>query len=923
MRFPSEEFYLKSYEEMMEIFPGMEEAAENTNKIAERCNVEFDFSTTHLPNFDVPEGYGKFEYLEKLCNEGLEDRYDNITAEIKERLEYELGVIKSMEYVDYFLIVWDFIRYAKEKDIMVGPGRGSAVGSLVAYALKITDIDPLRYSLIFERFLNPERISMPDIDIDFCYERREEVIDYVVEKYGSDKVAQIVTFGTMAARGAIRDVGRAMNFSYKEVDFIAKRIPMELGITIKKALEMNEKLRELYETDDDVKELIDISRKVEGLPRHTSTHAAGVVISKLPITEYVPLSRNKDVITTQYNMTELEELGLLKMDFLGLRTLTVTRDAKDLIEKNYDIEIDFDNMNFDDPEVYKMFAEGNTLGIFQFESTGMRAILKEMKPDNFENIVAANALYRPGPMSQIPTYIQNKSNPNNIAYLHPKLEKILNVTYGCMVYQEQVMQIVRDIGGFSMGRSDLVRRAMSKKKMKVMEEERQYFIHGKKDKFGNLEIRGAVRNGVDEKTANQIYDLMIDFAKYAFNKSHSAAYAALAYRSAWLKKYYPVEFMAAQISSIMGSSDSVSKYIRECRRLNIEVLPPDINYSEGKFIVKEGKIRYGMAAVKNVGSAAIEEIVKIRKEKGKFESFIDFCEKVPTTVLNKRQIESLIKAGAFDSTGAKRSQLMAIYEKTIDGISKQRKNNVDGQVSLFDSNSISEKFIPRDNLPKLKEFNEKVKLNLEKEMLGIYLSGHPLSEFEEVIEEMSNTNSSELMELSHEHSVEMDRRLYDGAKITLGGIIIKKQNKVTRNNNLMAFATLEDLYGSVELIIFPNTLDKYGEIVQEDSIVFVEGKLSYKEDENPKIICERIKSINKDLKKKIYLKIEKDKSLKEEKRKIIKLIKNYPGINEVYVYVEKDDKSYKLPKKYRGDGSNKLFEVELKDILGKDNVVIK
>lgn len=923
MRFPSEEFYLKSYDEMMEIFPGMEEAAENTNKIAERCNVELDFSTTHLPNFDVPEGYGKYEYLEELCNEGLEDRYDEITDEIKERLEYELGVIKSMEYVDYFLIVWDFIRYAKEKDIMVGPGRGSAVGSLVAYALKITDIDPLRYSLIFERFLNPERISMPDIDIDFCYERREEVIDYVVEKYGSDKVAQIVTFGTMAARGAIRDVGRAMNFSYKEVDFIAKRIPMELGITIKKALEMNEKLRELYETDDDVKELIDISRKVEGLPRHTSTHAAGVVISKLPITEYVPLSRNKDVITTQYNMTELEELGLLKMDFLGLRTLTVTRDAKELIEKNYDIEIDFDNMSFDDPEVYEMFAEGNTLGIFQFESTGMRAILKEMKPDNFENIVAANALYRPGPMSQIPTYIQNKSNPNNIAYLHPKLEKILNVTYGCMVYQEQVMQIVRDIGGFSMGRSDLVRRAMSKKKMKVMEEERRYFIHGKKDKSGNLEIRGAVRNGVDEKTANQIYDLMIDFAKYAFNKSHSAAYAALAYRSAWLKKYYPVEFMAAQISSMMGSSDSVSKYIRECRRLNIEVLPPDINYSEGKFIVKEGKIRYGMAAVKNVGSAAIEEIVKIRKEKGKFESFIDFCEKVPTTVLNKRQIESLIKAGAFDSTGAKRAQLMAIYEKTIDGISKQRKNNVDGQVSLFDSNSISEKFIPRDNLPKLKEFNEKVKLNLEKEMLGIYLSGHPLSEFEEVIEEMSNTNSSELMELSHEHSVEMDRRLYDGAKISLGGIIIKKQNKVTRNNNLMAFATLEDLYGSVELIIFPNTLDKYGEIIQEDSIVFVEGKLSYKEDENPKIICERIKSINKDLKKKIYLKIEKDKNLKEEKRKIVKLIKNYPGMNEVSVYVEKDDKSYKLPKKYRGDGSNKLFEVELKEILGNDNVVIK
>ncbi len=923
MRFPSEEFYLKSYEEMIEIFPGMEEAAENTNKIAERCNVELDFSTTHLPNFDVPENFGKYEYLEKLCREGIEERYDKISDEINNRLEYELDIIKDMDYVDYFLIVWDFIRYAKENDIMVGPGRGSAVGSIVAYALKITDIDPLKYNLIFERFLNPERVSMPDIDIDFCYERREEVIDYVVEKYGDDKVAQIVTFGTMAARGAIRDVGRAMNFGYKEVDFIAKKIPMELGITIKKALEMNDKLRELYETDDDIKELIDISRKVEGLPRHTSTHAAGVVISKLPITEYVPLSRNKDIITTQYNMTELEELGLLKMDFLGLRTLTVTRDAKDLIEKNHDIEIDFDDMSFDDAEVYKMFAEGNTLGIFQFESTGMRAILKEMKPDNFENIVAANALYRPGPMSQIPTYIQNKSNPKNISYLHPKLEKILNVTYGCMVYQEQVMQIVRDIGGFSMGRSDLVRRAMSKKKMKVMEEERQYFIHGKKNENGNLEIRGAVRNGVDEKTANQIFDLMIDFANYAFNKSHSAAYAALAYRSAWLKKYYPVEFMAAQISSIMGNSDSVSKYIRECRRLDIEVLPPDINYSEGKFIVKNGKIRFGLAAVKNVGAGAIEEIVRIRKEKGKFESFIDFCEKVPTTVLNKRQIESLIKAGAFDSTGANRSQLIAIHEKTIDGISKQRKNNVEGQVSLFDSDNFTQKYIPKDNLPKLKEFNEKVKLNLEKEMLGIYLTGHPLSEFEEVIEEMSNTNSSELIELSQEHSVEMDKRLYDGAKVSIAGIIIKKQNKVTRNNNLMAFATLEDLYSSVELIIFPNTLDRYSEIIQEDNIVLVEGKLSYKEDENPKIIAERFTVLNKEINKKIYLKIEKDKNVSKEKKKLIKLIKNYSGMNEVSVYIENEDKSYRLPKKYRGDASNKLFEVELKDIFGEDNVVIK
>jgi len=850
MRFPTNEFYLKSYEEMMEVFPGMEEAAANTQKIANRCSVELDFSTTHLPNFDVPKDYGKFEYLEELCISGLSFRYSDITDEIKQRLNYELNVIKKMDYVDYFLIVWDFIKYAKDNDIMVGPGRGSAVGSIVAYALKITDIDPLKYNLIFERFLNPERVSMPDIDIDFCYERREEVIDYVVEKYGEDKVAQIVTFGTMAARGAIRDVGRAMNFSYQEVDFIAKRIPMELGITIKKALQMNDKLRELYETDDDVKELIDISRKVEGLPRHTSTHAAGVVISKLPITEYVPLSRNKEVITTQYNMTELEELGLLKMDFLGLRTLTVTRDAKDLIERNHKIYIDFDNMSFDEPKVYEMFAEGNTLGIFQFESTGMRAILNEMKPDSFENIVAANALYRPGPMSQIPTYIKNKSNPENIEYLHSKLEPILKVTYGCMVYQEQVMQIVRDIGGFSMGRSDLVRRAMGKKKMKVMEEERQYFIHGKKDEKGKLEIRGAVRNGINEKIANLIYDQMIDFAKYAFNKSHSAAYAALAYRSAWLKYYYPVEFMAAQISSIMGNSDSVSKYIRECKRLGIEVLPPDINTSESKFIVKDGKIRFGLAAVKNVGGGAIEEIVLIRNEKGEFESFIDFCEKVPASVLNKRQIESLIKAGAFDSTGAKRSQLMAVYEKTIDGISKQRKNNIEGQVSLFDKGPLTKTFIPKDNLPKLKEFKDKVKLNLEKEMLGIYLTGHPLSEFEDIIEEVSNTNSAELKELNHEHSIEMDKRLYDGASVSIGGIIIKKQNKVTKNNKLMAFATLEDLYGSVELIIFPNVLDRYSEIIQEDGIVIVEGKLSYKEDESPKIICEGISSINMDLKKK-------------------------------------------------------------------------
>ncbi|HBC29745.1 MAG TPA: DNA polymerase III subunit alpha, partial [Clostridiales bacterium] len=818
MKFPSDEFYLKSYEEMSELFPA--EALGNTAKIAERCNVELDFNTVHLPEFKVPKGYEKSEYFSKICKEGLKERYKNITVEIQQRLDYELGVIQQMGYVDYFLIVWDFIKYAKDNNIMVGPGRGSAAGSLVAYSMKITNIDPLKYNLIFERFLNPERISMPDIDVDFCYERREEVIDYVKEKYGQERVAQIITFGTMAARGSIRDVGRALNMPYGEVDFIAKKIPMSIGMTISSALEVNKELKELYDSDTKVNKLINLAMNVEGLPRHSSTHAAGVLISKEEVTRYVPLSRNKDVITTQFNMIELEELGLLKMDFLGLRTLTVIRDAIELIERNHNVKIDFSSCNYDDKEVYKLFANADTLGIFQFESSGMRAFLSELKPSEFENLSAANALYRPGPMGQIPVYIKNKLAPDRVTYLHPKLEPILNVTYGCMVYQEQVMQIVRDIGGFTMGRSDLLRRAMGKKKMDVMLKERQNFIYGKKEENGEPEIAGAVKNGVDEKTANEIYDLMVEFAKYAFPKAHSVAYAALAYETAWLKTYYPVEFMAALISSIMGSTGTVSLYIRECKRLGIEILPPDINESMGKFTVENKKIRFGLAAVKNVGTNVIQDIVKTRENKGKFTSFADFCTKVDPVVLNKRQIESLIKCGAFDFLKVRRSQLMAIYERTIDSVVAQKKRNIEGQFSLFDS--LETEADIADELPELPEYNEKALLSMEKEMVGVYLSGHPLSEYENILEKYATTNSNEISEIrdANEETV-----LYDGSRVVIGGIIIKKQNKITKNNNMMAFITLEDLYGTVEGIIFPKIYDNCKDILYEDNIVLVEGAI--------------------------------------------------------------------------------------------------
>ncbi|MCF6462433.1 DNA polymerase III subunit alpha [Clostridium sp. Cult1] len=917
MRFPTNEFYLKSYDEMKDIFSFVEEALMNTLWIGERCNVTLDFDTLHLPGFKVPEGYTNIEYLKKLCMDGLQKRYERITPEIIDRFNYEFNTIVEMGYVDYFLIVWDFIKFAKDNEIMVGPGRGSAAGSIVSYALGIIDIDPLEYDLLFERFLNPERVSMPDIDIDFCYERREEVIDYVVEKYGEDRVAQIVTFGTMAARGAIRDVGRAINMAYGEVDYIAKQIPMELGMTISKALEINKTLRQAYESKEEVKNLIDLAMAVEGLPRHTSTHAAGVVISKEPITTYVPLSRNNDAITTQFNMIELEELGLLKMDFLGLRTLTVIRDAVNLIEKNHGIKIDFSNLSYDDPKVLELFTKGETLGIFQFESAGMRQFLKELKPNMFENLIAANSLYRPGPMNQIPQYIANKNNPENIKYLHPKLKPILDVTYGCIVYQEQVMQIVRDIGGFTMGGADLLRRAMGKKKMDVMEEERRRFIYGDSNEKGEVIIEGALRNGVDEKSANRIYDLMIDFAKYAFNKSHSAAYAVVAYRTAWLKYYYPVEFMAALISSVMGDTNSVSLYIQECKRLGIEILPPDINESFKKFTVVDGKIRFGLMAIKNVGDNFIEVIIKARED-GVFTSFTDFCERIESidpSVMNKRAVESLIKCGAMNSLGGNRAQLLAIFEKTMDGIHADRKRNIDGQFSMFET--IDTK-ITKDNLPDLKEFPQKNLLAMEKEMLGIYISGHPLKPYEEELNKISTITTSELLQAQEQLEESLNKNI-DGAKIVIGGIIVSKKNKITKNNNMMAFITLEDLYGAIECIVFPATYDRYSRLIDEDSLVVIEGKVSLNEEEDPKVICEKITPLNKYKKGRVYLKISKEKPLTTF-NSIKKILSKFKGETPVYVYMEGDRRTVMAQRDLWVDADQELLIEELAKILGKDNI---
>ena len=934
MRFGSDEFYLKSREEMEEIFPYAIDALDNTVKIAERCNVEFDFNTIHLPNYDVPEGYTTNSYLRELCFKGLKERYENPNEEVIERLNYELSVIEKMGYVEYFLITWDFINYAKENNIMVGPGRGSAAGSIVAYTLKITDIDPIKYSLLFERFLNPERVSMPDIDIDFCYERREEVIDYVKHKYGEDHVAQIITFGTMGAKAAIRDVGRVLDIPYNKVDKIAKEIPFALGMTIDKALDTNPNLRELYENDAETKEIIDISKSIEGMLRHASTHAAGVVISKKPVDEYVPLYKHQDAITTQFTMTTLEELGLLKMDFLGLRTLTVIRDALDLIEKNYGKKIDFSKMDYDDPKVYELLSSGNTLGVFQLESAGMRSFMKQLKPDNFEDIVAGISLYRPGPMDSIPTYIENKNNPDKVKYIHESLRPIMEVTYGCLVYQEQVMQVVRDLGGYSYGRSDLVRRAMGKKKMDVMEEERQYFIYGKKDEDGNVEIPGCISNGIPEDVANKIFDDMIDFAKYAFNKSHAAAYGVLSYETAYLKAHYPVEFMAALITSVMGNTDKVVEYIRECNALGIDVLKPDINKSFGKFSVEGNNIRFGLAAVKNVGVNVINNIIDEREINGTFTDFVDLVKRLDSKDTNKRVLESLIKCGAFDNISQNRASLMAGYESLLDSISMDRKKNIQGQISLFDSFGTSnetEQFQDIYTMPKREEYEERERLNLEKEVLGMYVSGHPLSQYKEELERKTSIDNGKLNSLKEDEEAFFS---LDDREVIMGGMVVNKTIKTTKRNDIMAFIELEDLYGTIEVIVFPQILQRYNAILNEDSIIYVKGRLNIKEGENAKIIANEFKDINDNIdfgenkkytakktsKTGLYLKIDSF-SNNDLLDRIKYILLDNRGTEYVYLYADDTKQLYKWNGISISINENVIHRLE--SLLPKANIKVK
>lgn len=921
------EFFLRSEEQMKDLFKDYPEAIENTKKIAEMCNVELEFGNLHLPYFAIPEGFTNSSYLKKLVFDGLEKKFanDDRLEEAKERCEYELSVIEKMGYVDYFLIVWDFIRFAKSQDIPVGPGRGSAAGSIISYCLEITDINPLDYNLIFERFLNPERVSMPDIDIDFCYERREEVIDYVVNKYGEDKVAQIVTFGTMAARNAIRDVGRVLAMDFKTVDDTAKKVPNLLNINIDKSLEISPEFRKAYEDNRDVKKLVDVARRVEGMPRHTSTHAAGVVISKLPIMEYVPLAINKDAVITQFNMTELEELGLLKMDFLGLRTLTVISDCMKYIKKNKDIDVSFEDMDENDPKVLSMFTVAQTLGIFQFESQGMRNFLKELKPTKFDDLIAANALFRPGPMNEIPTYIHNKHNEEDVEYLSPLLEDILKPTYGTIVYQEQVMQIVQKIAGFSLGEADNLRRAMSKKKMKVMEDGRKEFIFGKEDEEGNILIEGAIRRGVEENVANKIYDLMIDFAKYAFNKSHSAAYSLVAMRTAWLKYYYPVEFLAALISSVMGNTSQLSLYIEEARRLDIKIEAPDINYSLDKFDVKDNSIIYGLKAIKNVGTNLIDQTIISRNENGKFKSFRDFVERIyakDKSAINKRSIESLIKAGAFTSLGETRATLMLQYQSIIDSVQSGLKNNVPGQSNLFDmfeSNDDDD----RDDFTRREEFDKSELLRMEKEVLGIYLSDHPLRAYSNIIGKYSNFSTGDLEDDAY------NEKNFDGKRVKVVGIVESINKKFTKNQKIMEFVKFEDLYGTMELIVFPQKYEQYSDILNEDEILIVTGRLNIIEGEDPKILVDNIQSIKSisnrekkdEIEPKLFLRITKNMpSYILDKVKPILI--NSKGNTQSNIFFEEKKQNYLLGNEFRISCEDDTID-ELVSLLGRENVVLK
>ncbi len=904
------QFYLKSPDEMKKLFVNYKRALSNTVEIANKCNVEFVFNEYKLPIFDTPKGYTAYEYLKELTYKNLELKYKTITPEIKDRIEYELLTIKDMGFVDYFLIVWDFIKYAKDRGIAVGPGRGSAAGSIVSYGLNITTIDPLKYGLIFERFLNKERVSMPDIDIDFCYKDRQKVIDYVINKYGIDRVVQIITFGTMAARGAIRDVGRALAMPYVSVDRIAKMIPTDLGITIRKALKVNSDLKMAYDLESETKKLIDMALRLEGLPRHSSTHAAGVVISDKPIVEYVPLKSTDGVVTTQYTMNTLEELGLLKMDFLGLRTLTVIKVAIDAIKRSQGIDIDIDNIPLDDKNVYKMLSKGKTDGVFQLESSGIKQFMKELKPENFDEIIAGISLYRPGPMDFIPKYVGGKNNKENISYDAKELEVILKDTYGCIVYQEQVMQIVRDLAGYSLGRSDILRRAMSKKKADVMEEERKNFV------YGNDEVVGCVKNGIDAKVANRIYDDMIDFAKYAFNKSHAAAYALIGYQTAYLKYHYKVEFMMAVLSSVIGTNEKVAEYIYSCKTMGIDILPPDINNSVSDFTVEEGKIRFGLVSLKGVGRVVIDGLVKERESKGKFKTMTDFINRMDSKYINKKSVESLILSGAFDTLGGNRSQYMATYENVINDKNLNNKKNIEGQVSFFDVFDSFEGSSIDDNLPNIEEYRKKELLNYEKEALGMYLSGHPLYAFEDVMKKKVTVRSNELV-IDEE---EQGDKIHDGQKVVVAGIITNKKIIYTKSNKQMAFVTVEDLLGSMEVIVFPNTFTRYNKILEIDVVVLISGTISLNDDEG-KILCDTIqvlKNGDEAKEKKLWLKIDGD----DQNREIMKLLKSNKGITEVNIYNGITKKKFKLNKEFNVKVDDKLIQ-SLIILLGSKSVIYK
>ena len=940
MRYTGGQYYLKSPEEMAELFKYAPQALANTEKIAERCNVEIEFGVTKLPRFDVPEGFTSWTYLNYLCYEGLKKRYPEQAADISvdefvrlaneeavedrkdvvikiaedtnnifQRLAYELSVIYSMGYVDYFLIVWDYINFAKRHDIPVGPGRGSAAGSIVSYCLEITDLDPIKYSLIFERFLNPERVSMPDIDVDFCYERRQEVIDYVVEKYGKDCVSQIVTFGTMAARAVIKDVGRVLDLPYAMVDNIAKMVPREIGITIDKALAENPDLKSEYENNEVVKDLIDKSKRLEGLPRHASMHAAGVLICGKPVEDYVPLSTGSDgAVVAQFVMTTLEELGLLKMDFLGLRTLTVIKDAENLIKK-HNKGFSIHDIDYSDKGVFDAISTGKCDGIFQLESAGMKSFMKELKPRSLEDLIAGISLYRPGPMDFIPQYIKGKNNQDSVTYACPQLEAILKPTYGCIVYQEQVMQIVRDLAGYSWGRSDLVRRAMSKKKAYVMEQERKNFIYGNKDEG----VKGCVNNGIDEKVAGKIYDDMIDFAKYAFNKSHAACYAVVSFQTAYLKTYYPVEFMAALMTSVIDNTSKVAGYIYACKQMNIGILPPDVNESQMEFTVENGKIRFAMAAIKSLGRPTIQAILKERGENGSFVSMQDFVTRM-SHALNKRAIENFVKAGAFDTFGHTRKSMMIVSESMLDSAIKHNKDSMSGQMSLFDFAAEEDKKAFEIRIPDVAEYTKEELLGYEKEILGVYVSGHPLDEYTGMVNKYI-TNVSSDFEVDDELG---ETKARDGAIATIGGLITEKTIKTTKKGQLMAFLTVEDVVGTVEVVVFPNSFTANRVVIDHAEKVFVTGKVQANVDENAKLICDKVVDFAS-IPRKLWIRFASLSDYEDKKDELYGILYNSDGKDTVVIYCTKENKRLTLPASRTIRVDSELIQ-KLQAMYGEKNV---